>query len=200
MFTSFDESAFKKAIEEKDYLRLKVNTVSTMLNDPTFERGETMEVLKILDEQVPDIFEEYKDLDYEERLERNAWDKRYFTKLTYWFQENFAKSRVDYIKEVGQAVHQDTAKKYAQSEKLRRKADPEKPTQHSLTKPNQYVQSAPKTAPTKPAIHTDKPEVPKVAPVAPCKKANKNFPIAGAILAVIALVTVGVLLIKAFVK
>lgn len=186
MFTSFDESAFRKAIEEKDYLRLKVNTVSTMLNDPTFERGETMEVLKILDEQVPDIFEEYKDLDYEERLERSAWDKRYFTKLTYWFQENFAKSRVDYIKEVGQAVHQDTAQKYAQSDALRSKLD--------SAKPKQPVQSVPKAAPTKPTTHAGKSESPKV------EEKKGNFPVVGAILAVIALVAVGVLLIKAFVK
>ena len=194
MFTSFDESAFRKAIEEKDYLRLKVNTVSTMLNDPTFERGETMEVLKILDEQVPDIFEEYKDLDYEERLERSAWDKRYFTKLTYWFQENFAKSRVDYIKEVGQAVHQDTAQKYAQSDALRSKLDSAKPAQPSPTKPKQPVQSAPKAAPTKPTTHAGKSESPKV------EEKKGNFPVVGAILAVIALVAVGVLLIKAFVK
>lgn len=115
MFTSFDENAFMKAIEEKNYLRLKVDTVSSMLNDPTFERGETDKVLKILDEKVPEIFEDEVKLDYEERLERSEWDKRYFTKLTYWFQENFAKSRVQYIKEVGNAVHKDTAQKYRDS-------------------------------------------------------------------------------------
>lgn len=112
MFTSFDEKAFWKAIDEKDYLRLKINTVSSMLNDPTFTRGETKEVLKILKERVPDIFEDEVRLDYEERLEPNKWDKRYFTKLTYWFQENFALSRVEYIKEVGKVVHKDREQKY----------------------------------------------------------------------------------------
>lgn len=115
MFTSFDESEFWKAIQEKDYTSLKINTVSSMRNDPTFARGETEKVLAILDDKIPEIFEEEVQLDYEERLEHGAWDKRYFTKLTYWFQENFAKSRVGYIKEVGQAVHQDTAQKYNES-------------------------------------------------------------------------------------
>ena len=119
MFTSFDENDFWKAIQEKDYTSLKINTVSSMLNDPTFTRGETEKVLEILDDKVPEIFEEEITLDYEERLERSAWDKRYFTKLTYWFQENFAKSRVCYIKEVGQAVHRDTARKYKESIKSR---------------------------------------------------------------------------------
>lgn len=115
MFTSFDENAFKKAIAEKDMLNLKVNTVSTMRNDPTFERGETDEVIRILEKEIPEIFEPEVWLEYEERLDRDKWDKGYFTKLTYWFQENFAKSRIDYIKEVGQAVHKDTAKNYAES-------------------------------------------------------------------------------------
>lgn len=97
MFTSFDENVFRQAIKDKDYLCLKVNTVSSMLDDPTFERGETMKVLQILSEQVPEIFEDYVELDYEERLEPCDWDKRYFTKLTYWFQENFSKERVELV-------------------------------------------------------------------------------------------------------
>lgn len=114
-FTSFDEKDFWKAIEEKDYTSLKINTVSSMLNDPTFDREETDTILKILEKEVPGIFEEEVELDYEERLEPSEWDKRYFTKLTYWFQENFAKSRIDYIKEVGKVVHRDTAQKYNDS-------------------------------------------------------------------------------------
>ena len=115
MFASFDENAFWKAIDEKDMLRLKGNTVSAMLNDPTFERGEADKVIKILKEKVPEIFEEEVRLGYEERLDRDKWDKVYFTKLTYWFQENFAEKRISYIKEVGQVVHSDTAKKYVES-------------------------------------------------------------------------------------
>ena len=45
-------------------------------------------------------------------MDQSEWDKRYFTKLTYWFQENFAKSRVEYIREVGNVVHKDTVQKY----------------------------------------------------------------------------------------
>lgn len=135
MFTSFDEKVFWEAIKEKDYVCLKVNTVSSILDDPTFARGETMEVLKILDAEVPEIFEDEIRLDYEERLEQSEWDKRYFTKLTYWFQENFAKSRVKYIKEVGKVVHKDTAQKYEASlvskpaSNTREKSQPENPKQ-----------------------------------------------------------------------
>ena len=71
------------------------------------------------DQFVSEIFEDEVWLDYEERLDRSLWDKDYFTKLTYWFQKNFAKSRIPYIKEVGQAVHQDTARKYAESMKIK---------------------------------------------------------------------------------
>lgn len=115
MFVSFDETDFRNAIRDKDYRSLKVNTVSCILNDPTFERGETEEVLKILHKEVPGIFEEYAKLDFEEQAERDRWNKRYFTKLTFCFQENFAEERLAYIKEVGRAVHKDTAEHYRES-------------------------------------------------------------------------------------
>ena len=120
-FTSFDEDEFWKYIETKDYLALKINTCSTILNDPTFERDELSKVLKILEKEVPEIFEEYHVNDWEERLEPKDWTKRYFNKLVYYLQENFCKDRLDYIKKVGRAVHQDTAEKYRKSEELGKK-------------------------------------------------------------------------------
>lgn len=155
MFTSFDEKVFWKAIEEKDYVRLKVNTVSSMLNDPTFARGETMKVLEILKEKVPEIFEEEITLDYEERLKPSEWDKRYFTKLTYWFQENFAESRVEYIKKVGRVVHEDTARKYDASfnnrpitQTVKQPATPARPTTSSKSAGSTQQKVNPTQAPT----------------------------------------------------
>ena len=171
MFTSFDEKAFWKAIENKDMLRLKVNTVSAMRNDPTFERGETAQVISVLEERIPEIFEPEVALEYEERLERDKWDKGYFTKLTYWFQENFAKSRIDYIKEVGQVVHKDTARKYNESMNQR-------PAQSTL-----------KSASSQQRGRTANPTQ------APAAK-GKQFPVLGALAAVAALVLVVVLLVK----
>lgn len=115
MFASFDTAAFLEAIDDKNYLYLKVCTVNAILNDPTFDRSELKEVLDKLDAEVPEIFEEEITLGYEERLPENEWDKAYFSKLTYWFQRNFAKSRLEYIKAVGKVVHADTAKEYAKS-------------------------------------------------------------------------------------
>ncbi len=171
MFNSFDEDKFWQAIKDKDYLRLKINTVSAMRNDPTFERGEADQVMKILEENIPEIFEEEIHLDYEERLERDAWDKRYFTKLTYWFQENFAKSRVSYIKEVGAAVHQDTAQMYRES-------------QNPVKTDTAHPKPAPQTE--------DRSAHPTAAP----EKSNRKIPLVGIILTVSALVLSLILLIK----
>lgn len=177
MFTSFDEKAFWKAIEEKDMLRLKVNTVSAMRNDPTFERGETEKVIRVLEEKIPEIFEPEVALAFEERLERDKWDKGYFAKLTYWFQENFAKSRIDHIKKVGQVVHKDTAKKYAESMSVKK--------------------STTDTAPRRKPNNTSVPE--KTNPTqAPEKK--EKIPLIGAIAAVAVLVLFVVLLFKVFAK
>lgn len=188
MFTSFDEKTFWKAIEEKDYECLKVNTVSSMLDDPTFARGETMKVLEILDDKVPEIFEDEIRLDYEERLDRSAWDKRYFTKLTYWFQENFAKSRVAYIREVGSVVHKDTAQKYDAS--LGRGSTTQ--TAQSATKP---MTQAKQIRPSKPASSTQ--QSPHVAnpTQAPTEKERK-VSVVGVVAAAAVLVLVVVLLVK----
>jgi len=115
MFTSFDEEKFWQAIKDKDKNTLKIDTVSAIRNDPTFSRDEVNEILKTLDENIPEIFEDEITLEYEERLGHSEWDKAYFSKLTFWFQENFAKSRLQHIKEVGHVVHKDTAEKYAES-------------------------------------------------------------------------------------
>ena len=196
MFTSIDENAFRQAIKDKDYLALKVSTVSTMLDDPTFERGETTKVVQILKEQVPEIFEEEVKLDYEERLEKSAWDKRYFTKLTYWFQENFALSRIEHIKEVGRVVHRDTAQQYNQSMAINKPAVPKATTATKASRPTaeRPKTTAPKTAASAPKASPSSQMQPKPTRV---PKENKgNFPVAGAIVAVGALVLVGILLIK----
>lgn len=110
MFHSFNEADFWKEIEEKDFLSLKVDTRSAMQTDPTFSGHEADDVLAVLKERVPEIFEEEITLPYEERLDRSKWDKPYFTKLTFWFQENFAITRIPYIKEVGKEVYKDLLK------------------------------------------------------------------------------------------
>ena len=114
-FEAFDAEQFWKAIKDKDYLRLKVNFVSSMRQDPTFDRGDNDILIKIFDKEVPEIWENEEELGYEERLDEKDWDKRYFTKLTYWMQKNFAKSRLPYIRKVGKVVHRDTVEKYNKS-------------------------------------------------------------------------------------
>lgn len=173
MFTAFNENKFLQALKDKDYHCLKVNAVSAMLDDPTFERGEARRVLEILEKETPEIFDDPINLEYEERLERDEWDKRYFTKLTYWFQENFAKERVDYIEEVGKVVHADTAKKYAESMAI------------NTTAQNKTSSVAPKKNPN---------------PTKASEAKGKLLPIIGAIAAVGALVLTVVVLLKLFQK
>lgn len=174
MFTFFKKEDFEEAINKKDYLWLKACVARSMLNDPTFERGETKEILNVLKEKIPEIFEEEIKLDFEERLERSAWDKRYFTGLTYCLQENFAESRIAYIQEVGKVVHKDTAEVYRKSMKepvpLPKQSHSKNP-QSTLKKPT----------PKKHQHSRDK---------------GSNFPLAGTIIAAVVLTGVVVLLIK----
>lgn len=175
MFTFFKKEDFEEAINKKDYLWLRACVARSMLNDPTFERGETEEILNILKEKVPEIFVEEIKLGYEERLDRSAWDKRYFTKLTYWFQENSAESRIAYIQEVGKVVHKDTAEAYRKSiEEFER------------NKYKQLHSKNPQSSPQKPT-----PEKHQYS-----RDKGSNFSLAGTIIAAVVLTGVVVLLIK----
>ena len=177
MFTSFDENKFRQAIVDKNYMHLKVNAVSAISYDPTFERGEANRVIETLKKEVPEIFEEYKQEDYEERLERSSWDKRYFSKLTYWFQENFSEERLAHIKEVGIAVY-------------------------GAVKPVITNVKVPTQEPTKTTINNRTSTVSGNRQKAggsrpnPQQASEKKFPVAGALLTAGALMLAGVLLYK----
>lgn len=56
-FEAFDTEKFWESIKDKNYLRLKVNFVSSMLQDPTFDRGDINRIIKIFDKEVPEIWE-----------------------------------------------------------------------------------------------------------------------------------------------
>lgn len=103
-FKSFDGKNFQDAIKNKDYTRLKVNVSSAIANDPGFRGDEIERVLDILQEEVPEIFEDYKHLNYEYDLDRDQWNKGYFDEMTYWLQRNFSKERLEKLKEVGRTI------------------------------------------------------------------------------------------------
>lgn len=181
MFISFDENKFRQAIKEKDFIRLKSNTVSTMLNDPAFAKGETMQVIEILRKEVPEIFEEEIDLGYEERLEPSQWDKRYFTKLTYWFEENFALSRIAYIEEVGKAITGSTVTSKPEVKKpvAEEKVIEEKPAEIPVIKSPAPSPVQKESAPVKPTVNPT-----------PAPKKKSKLPIIVAAVAAAAVVAV----------
>lgn len=107
MFRSFEEKELYEAIDRKDLLWIRGAAMNTMWNDPIFETGEIERLMKILhdNDKKLQIFQDEVTLGYEYRLDSKEWTKGYFAELTYWFRENFAESRIDYIKEVGRAVY-----------------------------------------------------------------------------------------------
>lgn len=96
---------FWEEIEKKDYLSLKVDARSVILIDSTFSTHELNDMISIFKKKVPEIFEKEIELSYEERLDESEWTKGYFSRLVFWFQQNFALSRIPYIKKVGRAVY-----------------------------------------------------------------------------------------------
>lgn len=105
MIYSFDKNLFDNAIKEKNFIRLKSNTVSAINNDPTFSNGEVKAIIAELEAKIPEIFEEEIHLEYENRVDESMWDERYFSKMAFWFEYNFAKSRLAEIEKVGKKVY-----------------------------------------------------------------------------------------------
>ena len=104
-FTSFDGDKFWKAIKEKDYSLLISDFVCTIRSDPTFKKNEIPKILRIFNEQVPEIFNnEYHKEDYEEEIPRDKWDETYFYKNLQRLQRNFCKKRISYLKDIGRVV------------------------------------------------------------------------------------------------
>lgn len=96
MFKSFKEKPFYEAIKEKDYDVLKTYMMNAILNDPTFSDSEIADTIEILRNERPEMFEKFKQLDYEEQHidDKTKWNYDYFFKLAYYFRDNFALERL----------------------------------------------------------------------------------------------------------
>ena len=104
MISSYYIEDFEKAIREKDCSSLRLITVNAIRNDSAQKSTEVKEMLQRFHRDIPEIFEAEKALPYEERMPEEKWDYSYFIKLTYFFQENFAESRLKHIWEVGRKI------------------------------------------------------------------------------------------------
>ena len=104
-FISFNTEKFYDAIKNKDYQILKINAYSALMNELGYASGEFDKVINILKKEIPNIFEPYEKADYEfHKTKRKEWTQGYYAKLGYYFQNNFALSRIPELKEVGNFV------------------------------------------------------------------------------------------------
>ncbi len=112
-FKTLDNDAFYKAIEEKDYVRLKTAVISSIRNNPAFLVAEGQKyteariAMDILYEQVPEMFSEYKVLEFEhpfDEHERENWDKEYFLRQTFLLGENFCFDRYKNLRKIGKEI------------------------------------------------------------------------------------------------
>ncbi|MEY8356767.1 hypothetical protein AALB39_25920 [Lachnospiraceae bacterium 54-53] len=111
MFSSFNEDEFRKAIKEKNYLRVKVYIISAIRNNPDFGvhacKSEVYNAIEILDKELPEIFADYTVLEGEtpfSESESALWDKKYFIWQTTLLEENFSKERLKNIGKIGEKI------------------------------------------------------------------------------------------------
>ena len=116
-FTSFDEQTFYRAIEEKDYSRLKTCIISSIRNNPGFrkargeEYSEARLAMNILKDKVPEMFECYVVQEAERAYnvdEADTWDKEYFIRQTFLLGENFCMERYSHLMKIGRKITNGT--------------------------------------------------------------------------------------------
>ena len=104
-FVSFNSEKFYESIKNKNYPALKSNTYSALMMELGYGTGEFDRVINILKKEIPDIFEPYEKADYEVHASnRKEWTQKYYAKLAYYFEKNFALSRIPELKEVGNFI------------------------------------------------------------------------------------------------
>lgn len=118
MFKSFHDDEFEEAISKKEFMKLKSFTVSAIQNNPSFcpmEKQKISEaeiVVKTLEKEVPEIFEEYEIQDGERPFDpkdEELWDREYFIRQTSLLKmRNFSKTRIDNIRKIGQKISKDS--------------------------------------------------------------------------------------------
>ena len=139
--TSFEK--LEKAISEKDYISAKSYVVTSMRFDPRFESGISDRMLALLQEQAPEIFEEEKMLNYEDKLtDLSKWDERYYMQILVWFERNFAQSRIAHIKDVGKKVYPPKSSKTKESTHKTQKPHPTQAPKSKKTSPQNILMIA----------------------------------------------------------
>lgn len=106
-FHSFDGTKFEESIRNKtNFTRLRVSVVNAIRNDPTSSRGETDQALKMLWDGCPEVFEEKRDLEYEElRPDPDTWDEDYFLLYIAYVKDNFCPERINQLRTIGKKVY-----------------------------------------------------------------------------------------------
>lgn len=99
--------SFENAINEKDYIWLKVDVINKIKNNPSFSNKEADRAIAILQNRCPEIFETYQTLKIEDETKRNQpekWDRDYFMWCAYYLELNFCIERVEILRKVGRKI------------------------------------------------------------------------------------------------
>lgn len=101
---------FTSAVEKEDIPYLRSYIASTIINDPTFNKGTCDNCMAYLNANNLDITEPYELNITEEPTptDKSLWDKRLFLRKVEYLRKNFAyEKRIGEIREIGRVVYAD---------------------------------------------------------------------------------------------
>ena len=103
--------SFDNAINEKDYIWLKVDVINKIKNNPSFSNKEADRAIAALQNKCPEIFETYRSLEIEDEAKRDQpekWDRDNFMWCAYYLELNFCTERVEILRKVGRKISDRT--------------------------------------------------------------------------------------------
>ena len=128
MFKSFDETKFRQAIKDKDYLTLKMAVINAIRNNPRFipeegfEKCEATRALQLLMRECPQIMENYCLLEgespYDYEKQRSSWTTDTFIRASYRLKDNFNRERFNQVAQIGKYVYGERKTKKAPPQEI----------------------------------------------------------------------------------
>ena len=125
MNRTFEIADFNKAIEEKDYIKLKNYIVNSVRNNPGFrytksvascsEATEAFNKLNAMKDDLPGLFVKYElqpgEIEFDEN-NKSVWNQEYFIRQTFLLGENFCSKRFDHVHRIGQYISKASKKNF----------------------------------------------------------------------------------------
>ncbi len=101
----------REAVEQQDIGKIRGALVGVLQSDPALQSDDLKDALDYVKREGIDVFETEDNPQLPINKETSAWDQKYFATAMTYLRHNFTRERLEHVKEVSKATHQDMISK-----------------------------------------------------------------------------------------